>query len=336
MAAQEQLRQQYLAAMGVTSWLPRQSLPGAAPSPQWRWLDSTSSSGAAASDTKTQPGRSTPTSAVSGVAQARSALAGLMSARPSTPSGPQAKQQISAGAAPSEAGIVQTSIAQPVTSGLQPSEPTTESKPSPVTNSIDQGKTAPVEAVTASLTRQLSVSTGEIPRFRLALLAYDHCLVVTELPLRHAQPWSETHQQLLTAIVAASGLAQAKQAPTAYREFTWPMDPAAVFDQSEKVARHALEVELAEVRLPEQRALLLMGASAARYLMPSDQSPQQGVLLGDDQRQVLCCHGLNEVLRLPGLKAELWRQLQPLRQFASTLDLPASISPSDQPKTAPH
>ena len=32
-AAQEQLRQRYLAAMGVTPWLPLKALPGAAASP---------------------------------------------------------------------------------------------------------------------------------------------------------------------------------------------------------------------------------------------------------------------------------------------------------------
>ncbi|MEH6649293.1 MAG: hypothetical protein V7707_04615 [Motiliproteus sp.] len=344
LVAQELLRQQYLAAMGVTSWLPRQPLPSAAPSPQWQWLDP-ASGGDTATRTAAQAGRVTPAQGVSGVAQARSALAGLMSTQPGSQAKPQVEPQ-SESQAPTAVVPSGTLVAKPAAVDHLPTAVTVQSPPSTVGKELDQSKTKTnsVATVTAALTRQLSASPDEVPRFRLALLAYRHCLVVTELPLRHAQPWSDAHQQLLTAIVAAIGLTEPEQGPLNYREFHWPLDPAAVFDQSDVVARHTLEVELAEVRLPEQRALLLMGDSAARYLLPPDQptsdqsalnqSLQQGVLLGDDQQRVLCCHGLNEVLRLPGLKAELWRQLQPLRQFASTLTLLASTTPADQPETA--
>jgi hypothetical protein len=163
------------------------------------------------------------------------------------------------------------------------------------------------------LVGETGVAKNQIPRFKLALVAYPHCMVITELPLRHAQPWSDSHQRLLGEIVAAIGLADRGQHPSNYREFHWPLDPAASFDQSESVARHALEVELDSMRQPEQQALLLMGRSAAQYLLPVDSVPESGVLVEINHLPALCCHGLNEVLRLPGLKAELWRQLQPLR-----------------------
>ena len=34
---EQQLRHQYLDAMGITSWLPREQLPGALPTPDWVW-----------------------------------------------------------------------------------------------------------------------------------------------------------------------------------------------------------------------------------------------------------------------------------------------------------
>ena len=316
LAAQERLRQQYLAAMGVTSWLPRQTLPGAAPSPKWQWVDAGTAE--AESLLSSASGASpTSTTAVSGVSQARSALAGLMS-KPSQSAG--AKKSSSSSVSVPQASV-QTLPDSTSATQSQASSLADTGLPRPKTEPVSDVATHPAVQATASLTRKLSVRAGEMPRFRLALVAFQHCLVVTELPLRHSQPWSGDHQTLLYAIVAAVGLDGARQGTPNYREFHWPLDPAAAFDQSEAVARHALEVELAEVRSPGQRALLLMGASAAQYLLPLDHSVEPAVLLGNEQQQILCCHGLNEVLRLPGHKAELWRQLQPLRQFTATLSL---------------
>lgn len=316
-AAQEQIRQQYLAAMGITPWLPRRQLPGAAPSPQWSWveLDAESGAGVGAKPKLANQGNDStavnsgaPTASAAEIQAARAAMAPLRQSlgRKSVAPSPEV-------------------VPSPVQSDTRP--PLPASSPQPL--EPDRAKAGRVEALSSvadsvlasesveQLVSATSVAKDEVPSFKLALVAYPRCLVITELPVRHAQPWSDQHQQLLNAIVAAIGLAEPGQAPLNYQQFDWPLDRSASYDQSESVARHALDVELTQLRQPEQQAMLLMGQSAARYLLPIGQTAEAGVMIQANASPALCCHGLNEVLRLPGLKSELWRQLQPLRRFVA-------------------
>ena len=256
--AQEQLRQQYLAAIGVTSWLPTRVLPGAAPSPEWAWQDH--------SQPDTQPQRSVEAEAV----------APAPAARPRN-------------------GAPLRQMLQTAEPELKTAEPPLEQPSAPAT---------PAEAT------QVAPPTGSatVPQFRLTLVSYNDCLVITELPLN--QNWSELHQQLLDRIVAAVGLGLSR---LGWHEFHWPMDPRANFDQSEPVARRALAMELNRLSQPEQTTWLLMGSQAAQFSQEWEQTPALGELVQQPERRILHCQGLNEVLRVPGMKAELWCQLQPLR-----------------------
>ncbi|MFT6915032.1 MAG: hypothetical protein ACJAWL_001335 [Motiliproteus sp.] len=298
----EQLRQQYLAAMGVTLWLPRQVLPGAAASPAWHWQaaapESSGSKPAVAADLTTA------------------------SVRPATHGAPL--RQLVQG----------TSAAAPVQPAQSAEPPVLPAAAAPEHQAADAVVEAAVDAVVvkpsaspalAVATTATAISTDPaalpssrskaVPHFRLAMVSYSDCLVITDLPTRNAQVWSAEHQRLLNAIVAAVGLGGSAQLSGGLHEFQWPLDPRARFDQSEAIARHALEVALAGVLQTSHRVLLLMGESTQRYLLPAAQPAASGQLIEHQGRSALCCHGLNEVLRLPGLKAELWRQLQPLRKL---------------------
>ncbi|MEH6469832.1 MAG: hypothetical protein V7752_01165 [Halopseudomonas sp.] len=294
---QEQLRQQYLAAMGVTPWLPRQVLPGAAPSPVWRWraaeLDASTVSGSLATPaTSTAAGPAASERALPNKAPLRQLLSGQSEAAPAT----------------------EQAVTERVADSSQTS-PSPSLATAPVATALV--KEAVASTAVPAQGRDTDTSASVIPRFRLAMVSYQHCLVVTELPTSRSQSWSDQHQQLLDAIVVAVGLAGASQASSGISEFQWPLDPLAKFDQSEPIARRALELELTRVRQPEQQALLLMGQAAFRYLLPLDHDQTAGQLIECQQQPALCCYGLNEVLRIPGLKAELWRQLQPLRNLPS-------------------
>ncbi len=143
------------------------------------------------------------------------------------------------------------------------------------------------------------------------LLGFTDCLVVTELPTNPALFWTEQHQSLLQAILASVGLGQA--GVQGQREVNWPLDPMASFDQSAPIAARALALELKALRQSEQKVTLLMGQAAINYSYPEPDSLETGRLIEREGQHWLACHGLNEVLRLPGLKAELWQQLQSLR-----------------------
>ncbi|RDE19652.1 hypothetical protein DV711_12275 [Motiliproteus coralliicola] len=143
------------------------------------------------------------------------------------------------------------------------------------------------------------------------LLGFADCLVVTELPTNPTLFWTEQHQSLLQAILASIGLGQ--EGVQGQREVNWPLDPMASFDQSAPIAARALALELKALRQSEQKVTLLMGQAAINYSYPESDSLEFGRMIEREGSHWLACHGLNEVLRLPGLKAELWQQLQSLR-----------------------
>ncbi|MFT5722683.1 MAG: hypothetical protein ACI9W6_003017 [Motiliproteus sp.] len=312
----ERLRQQYLAAMGVTLWLPRQVLPGAAASPVWRWQAATPAASSAV----------------------QAAELTTVSARPVTHNAPLRQlvqgAKAAAGVQPAPAAVAAVSPAAAVPVGV--STPASVSKAKAKAKAVPEhqapdagaavdalvlksaaGPEVDVHAAVKTVTDSARAlpSSAAVPRFRLAMLSYSDCLVVTEMPTSNAQVWTYEHQQLLNAVLAAVGLGGSPQASSGLYEFQWPLDPRARFDQSEAIARHSLEVALADVLQTSHRVLLLMGKSAQAYLLPSAQLGVSGQLIEHQGRSALCCHGLNEVLRLPGLKAELWRQLQPLRKL---------------------
>ncbi|MEH6824125.1 MAG: hypothetical protein V7629_09485 [Motiliproteus sp.] len=299
---QEQLRQQYLAAIGVTLWLPRRALPGAAASPTWRCQAARSGAGArleaAVTDASADSSAPRP---VANTAQIRELL-------------PRPVEAGSAAALvhPSAVTAPPVSQAAAIAAELQSSATVeTDARVKPGAEVVAQVK----QGLESGLGPKVAAST--VPRFRLAMIGYSNCMVVTELPTSQAQAWSGQHQQLLDAILTAVGLGDGSQASANVCEFKWPLDPLARFDQSAPIARHALQVAVAREQQAAHSVLLLMGSSAQQYLLPPEQDVAQGQLIDYQGRSALCCHGLNEVLRLPGLKAELWRQLQPLRKLPS-------------------
>lgn len=313
---QEQLRQQYLAAMGVSRWLPRSALPGAAPSPEWQWIAETCT-----------PFPEDLTSKQSGVSPTGNADV-VVSDKVRTPKAPL-RELLSA--QPS----VDTEPAQaepdPVANPAQPSAPISTPAPErssqsrlstkPATDPSREPAPAAAEFQTSTVVSQhpglqQPLNPSSYPRFRLVLVGFDDCLVVTELPTNAMQAWTEQHQQLLQAILSSIGLG--KEGVQSQREVNWPLDPMASFDQSAPIAMRALALELKASRKSTQKVSLLMGQAAIKYCVAEPDEFEPGKLIEQSEQLWLPCHGLNEVLRVPGLKAELWQQLQPLRRLSGT------------------
>tara|TARA_R110002167_G_scaffold1878_5_gene9288 strand:- start:12562 stop:13614 length:1053 start_codon:yes stop_codon:yes gene_type:complete len=337
---QEQLRQEYLAALGVTLWLPRQALPGAAVSPAWHWHAAKPSGSADAALNPATGTSSTPVnrSLVNSASAAQENHRPLPHAMPlrqllkeplKQPSSPPAmtglESAVTDSAAESQFSIaVGTEQQKILAASLDPeveasTQVTAEASvletavSKTVASKAATSKTAALEAADSGIAGSEMPASTRVPKFRLAMLGYSDCLVVTELPNGQSLGWSAEHQLLLDAILNAINLGGQVQSSSGVSEFQWPLDPLARFDQSASIARHALKVTLENALKTEHRVLLLMGRSAHEYLFAPGKKLSLGELMDFQGRSTLCCHGLNEVLRLPKLKAELWRQLQPLR-----------------------
>ncbi|MCW8884538.1 MAG: hypothetical protein OQK12_04675, partial [Motiliproteus sp.] len=200
----EQCRQQYLAAMGVTSWLPVDALPGAAPSPQWVWESE-------------QPG-SIDQQAVSGPSpesQATAANQASLSGSPATlpVTSPVAADTPRAGAADAKRT---TAALQQMLSSESSSSAAKSRSVEPIVPETPAVNSAPAEQLSNNSPipeSELPIPKGDIvaeepvvPRFRVAVLAYEDCLVVNELPLDVLQGMTTKHQQLLQRILGSIAL----------------------------------------------------------------------------------------------------------------------------------
>ena len=325
LAQQEQLRQQYLAALGVDCWLPRQALPGAAPSPQWQWQSTLS---AQAPQPAVAPSGSDTVAEEKPASRPKAGqpLRALLDAKPAATSEPvvaEASIREPAVSATSDVGLKSASTAaasleaasmasstQIESQGLLQAKAVADT-PEQSAGSEDARGFESIQSTAAPI--QQALENAKFPSFRLMLLGFGEYLVVTELPSNSSHGWSEQHRCLLVAVLRAISAKADTLEPDQLSEFSWPLDPMASFDQSEAIARRALAIEVGKFEQPERNTWLLMGQAALRCV--SDQVVlEPGQLHSMNARRVLAVNGLNEVLRIPGLKAELWQQLQPLRQ----------------------
>lgn len=115
-----------------------------------------------------------------------------------------------------------------------------------------------------------------------------------------------------------SALFGAPATPGREEVLRWPLVENDLVSRTEEDARNALQVWL-EVELEQRQAthVLLLGQSAARFLLPDDfnyeQSLWQWVGLPSSIVQAMIAPSLVELLQQPLLKRELWRSLTPLR-----------------------
>jgi hypothetical protein len=285
---QEQLRHQYLEAMGISSWLPRTQLPGAAPSPQWvehfTWPaqdaafddDGFASDEPEAAPAVTSPsasGTAKPSVGAAARAQARDSLAALSETAPRQP-------------APSRAA------------------------PQPAPDS-PQAPAAPVSG--AAPTTEPRRSAQPAPRVKLAFVLAGDLLIVDSLPPASRQGFGNAHQRLLQGIVRALGV---QERPSDASLLSWPVLAGATLDQGPAELAKAVQRKLALTLAlrPVNRALLL-GEAAAQWLLGREDgldalrgirfSLQSGV-------PCVATASLSEALQLPDVKAEIWRDLQPL------------------------
>lgn len=152
-----------------------------------------------------------------------------------------------------------------------------------------------------------------IPRVKLAFVVAGDLLIVDSLPPAGRQGFGPSHQRLLQGIVRALGVSEA---PSDAALLPWPQFAGTTLNQGPRelgvAVRRKLQYTLELCRI---RRALLLGQSAARWLSGRDDplSALRGTSFElEPELPCVISASLTEALRLPEVKAEIWRDIQPL------------------------
>ena len=279
---EEQQRHQYLEALGISSWLPRAELPGAAPTPDWVWDFSYPAPDIPFADTNT--------------ANADTATKPSVSADPAA-----ARASLTRSFASGPKPEVKEALWREKKAPLKPTKPEEVSLP-------ENDDAVAIEAATQTPARPQ-------PRFKLALARFGRALVVDSLPPQSQNDFSPSHQALAGAIVRS--VCNAEQ-PLQGSPFLlpWPMFASPTlpqgYDEALQTVQHKLDRLLADGGVD---VVLLMGESAARMVLEREEELAElsGILFSvRADIKALATHSLTEAMQVPGIKPVIWQQLQPL------------------------
>jgi hypothetical protein len=283
-----QRQHQYLNAMGITSWLPRATLPGAAPSKDWvhtflyGHLDEEFGYADAPGEDIDHPISEAPvrpTSAVSGAARVQQGVKDALGSL--------------ADAAPAAKPAAKT-----------PAEKAAEYSEEPVP---DIGLTPRKDPTKA-------------PNFRLSFYHFGQVLVVDSMPPQSPVGMSVSRQQQLCQnMIKAMGGSGALAVP--HSSLPWPMLSGSRIDQGPVVASEAVRYKLDKL-LSEHpvNLVLLLGESASQMVMQREEGLDTLRGMSFHYRsdiKVLMTHSLSEMLSIPECKKEVWKDLQPFVPLAS-------------------
>lgn len=185
---------------------------------------------------------------------------------------------------------------------------------SPEVDDIGESSAKPIEVNQSEKTTAVTETGQQPPRFRMAMVAFSDCLAIVQLPMDVLQALAPEHQRLIKRILSSVGLGlNESDGDGNIQLFAWPIVNNLNVDQSLTLAQaaiHQLEKRLSADQLP----LVIFGEQMVEYLgLP------EGVV-GHPQncnsRPVIQSPTLNELMSIPGLKRELWVQLQ---QFKTLL-----------------
>lgn len=270
-AVQEQVRQDYLEAMGVQPWFPRCQLPNAQAPRPFDWI-------------------------TEDIQQWQSEQGLLATATPSAEEvGPVANgySKIRVSDILSQAHILDE-----------------DSK-----NKRKVPSQQPQQDVEIKPKRGASATS----KFRLIVQKVnENCLVVAEMPHSGLNQFTRFHQNLLNDMLRALKLPLSVQ--PSIREFVWPISDnrglMGHIDQDDTSAAEAVCGFLSnQFGLAQRKIVLLLGQAAARFVIEPSKNfdALRGIQQGIHPEQIFAAsHGLNELMKVPQLKAEAWRDLAPV------------------------
>jgi len=274
---QEQLRHQYLAALGVTSWLPRTALPGAPAPADWvaEFLYGDLSALEGDEDHFDEPHSIGEPSVV-------------------TPRKPLTSAPVSS-------------------KDLHLDEPkkpfSSTAKTDAVSSPAPRESTAPLPAV------DLAKREGKVkpPRFKLVYWVFDKVIVIDSLPPQsRGSIGRKAYQTLCCNMLRAMGLsAQLRLEPYT---LNWPMLVGEGLDQGPEEASKAVRHKISKLLREHQPDLiLLLGEASAQMVMNRSEALDElrGVVFSYSSKiSAISTLSFTQMMQIPECKKEVWADLQ--------------------------
>ena len=284
LAQTEQVRQDYLEAMGVQTWFPRYQLSNARPARAFDWIKEDAAAW-----------------------QQKKALT-------------QTSQPEVAKVGPAETGYTRLRASDILSQAAIDDFSKKESKKEPGKESEKESDKKEIPEEKPAVTRR--IGTPATSKFRLVVQKIsDDCLVVAEMPHSGLNQFTRFHQQLLDDVLFALNIQPANPQPV--KEFIWPISDnrglMSQLNQDDDAAADAVCAYLSnQFGLSHHKIVLLLGQAAARFVIDPNKAfdDLRGMQEGTHSQQVFAVsHGLNELMKLSHLKAEAWQDLAPLQRF---------------------
>jgi len=293
----QHLRHQYLEVLGVTSWLSRTQLPGAAASPDW----------------------------VSGFVYSEEALSQGLNAEGDEPvsnDGSKARvKSLAASLVTGNANVEEISrdaqlIAQDVVTHLPVTQRENRSIAPPIPAPLVEPKKQAEAAVVATHVMPNARSQKRAPQMRLMFWQYPDVLVVDSLPTQtRGTLASAQYEKLLNNMILAMRLNPARiDAGAQPYTLNWPTLAGASIDQGWDQAVSAVQYKLSKILQGYSPKLVLMlGESSAQMLMnvEDDFDAMRGIVFSlRADTKALTSYSLTQMLNVPGCKRDVWQDLQ--------------------------
>ncbi|MCP4595635.1 hypothetical protein [Neptuniibacter sp.] len=298
MTDQELLRHQYLDALGISSWLPCAQLPGAQASPEW-----VNDFQYPAPEIPFETDRNAQTGSVNSARAALGQPRAPLSQKSSVESAQQGVSQARAAL-----GLLADSEVAPEAKPVTSSVASTDQKSALASSENEQ------EVAGSDLSSSEAVDSTP-PTFKLAFQRIGSILVVDSLPLQGSS-FATNYQQLAHAISSSLGVQGEVVEPFM---LPWPMFASKTLDQGRDQATIAVQHKLSkELQTADIKAVLLFGEAAAQMVMERDEALEQlsGVLFTVKYGvKAIASYSLTEAMQLPGIKRQIWQDLQPLLQY---------------------
>ncbi|MBU2714111.1 hypothetical protein [Zooshikella harenae] len=287
----EQQRQEYLKAMGITSWYSRYSLAHALPSNPLLWADIAKpniiSKESCEIETIDSHKASNTTTSIPN-------LHGLLH----TPKNSEEKHPLQ-----KQTTVLSQQLKSAINTAESPSQQDLKNK-----TQFELKNKATDTSSSAQSTG--STSRQPVPTFRLAICTCQDALIITDLPYSSREGFTKHHQNLLMNILSALHWSSSVQNMNI---FSWPFTHQQMIDQHRQIAIDALSRYLVcHYQYKDHSNILLLGRDAAKFTLNTDKPFEQlrGLQkVNNDKQRIVVTHSVDELLKIPQYKRETWADL---------------------------
>ncbi len=316
MQSEQHLRHQYLEVLGISSWLPRGVLPGAAKSDAWV-------AEFVYTDAEVQePINTLPLTSEKPLGGRQSKVTAGLSDNASgerpkrLPASTQDSMAVSLAASENRHNAVHLALETlshlPAVTPVKPAVKSFEQD--------SQGSDTLSSTVIPGYTPSAQRSLKKAPIMRLMFWQYQDILVIDSLPTQTRGTLSSPkYEQLITNMLLAMQLdAQRIDAQSQPYVLNWPTLAGISIDQGWEQAVSAVQHKVAKIlKISRPKIVLMLGEPAAQMVMglEDDFDAMCGIVFNfRSDIKSMTTYSLTEMLNIPGCKRDVWMDLQKIMQ----------------------